>query len=132
MVFLTPNRRREDKRSDISALTGARLLSLLFVTLLQEELRPLPDLRRTKWCRLVFHGLVCHDAHCPYAHTKEQLKTNAQDLVSYKTSYCKYYQKGNCLSGGNCRYSSSSAPPTCQFCSRYFHSSTHLCNDFYA
>lgn len=73
----------------------------------EEELQPLPDLTRTKWCRLVFHGLVCHDEHCPYAHAKEQLRSNAQDLISYKTSYCKYYLGGNCLSGINCRFAHS-------------------------
>lgn len=72
-----------------------------------KELRPLPDLKCTKWCRLVFHGLVCHDELCPYAHTTQQLRSNAHDLVSYKTSYCKYFLNGNCLSGANCRFAHS-------------------------
>ncbi|KAL8275337.1 hypothetical protein Esti_000786 [Eimeria stiedai] len=70
----------------------------------EEELRPLPDLRKTKWCRLVFHSLPCTDGNCPYAHTVSELRSNAQDLVSYKTSFCKYFQRGNCLSGIHCRF----------------------------
>ncbi|KAL8451539.1 hypothetical protein Emed_001988 [Eimeria media] len=70
----------------------------------EDELRPLPDLRKTKWCRLVFHSLPCTDVNCPYAHTVNELRSNAQDLVSYKTSFCKYFQRGNCLSGIHCRF----------------------------
>ncbi|KAL8450362.1 hypothetical protein Emag_003208 [Eimeria magna] len=70
----------------------------------EDELRPLPDLRKTKWCRLVFHSLPCNDGNCPYAHTVNELRSNAQDLVSYKTSFCKYFQRGNCLSGIHCRF----------------------------
>ncbi|KAL8429275.1 hypothetical protein Efla_005552 [Eimeria flavescens] len=73
----------------------------------QAELRPLPDLRKTKWCRLVFHSLTCNVPDCPYAHSASELKSNAQELVSYKTTFCKYYQRGTCLSGPDCRFAHS-------------------------
>lgn len=67
----------------------------------------MPNLRCTKLCRLSFHGLECNDDVCPYAHSLDQLKSNAHDLVTYKTTVCKYFMNGNCFSKGNCRFAHS-------------------------
>lgn len=68
---------------------------------LQEELRPTPDLRCTKWCRFVFFGLECNDARCPYAHSQEELQPQPPE---FKTTLCRFAKRGKCLNGDNCRY----------------------------
>ncbi|CBZ55764.1 hypothetical protein NCLIV_061890 [Neospora caninum Liverpool] len=70
----------------------------------QEELRTPPDLRCTKWCRRVFRGQVCDDPGCPYAHSKEDLRCNGHQLLTFKTAMCKFHAKGVCLSGESCRF----------------------------
>ncbi|KFG64793.1 zinc finger protein ZFP1 [Toxoplasma gondii RUB] len=70
----------------------------------QEELRTPPDLRCTKWCRRVFRGQICEDPGCPYAHSKEDLRCNGHQLLTFKTAMCKFHAKGVCLSGASCRF----------------------------
>lgn len=67
---------------------------------LQEELRPVPDLRCTKWCRFVFFGLNCNDSRCPYAHSKEELQPQPDE---FKTTVCRFAKRGKCLNGDYCR-----------------------------
>ncbi|CDJ38941.1 hypothetical protein ETH_00029000 [Eimeria tenella] len=66
-----------------------------------EELRPVPDLRCTKWCRFVFFGLNCNDSRCPYAHSKEELQPQPDE---FKTTVCRFAKRGKCLNGEYCRF----------------------------
>jgi hypothetical protein len=48
----------------------------------QRELQPLPDLFRTKMCFVMSKNGKCKDPKCPYAHTKQELRTISFDEVS--------------------------------------------------
>jgi len=39
------------------------------------ELQPLPDLSRTKLCKILLSTGKCQDPHCTYAHNKEELRS---------------------------------------------------------
>lgn len=69
----------------------------------QEQLRPLPDLRRTKLCDETKKGRICANPHCAYAHAIYDLKPTP-DLLTYKTTLCFFWKKGKCFNGLKCRY----------------------------
>eukprot|EP00923_Selenidium_pygospionis_P011968 GHVN01020439.1.p1 GENE.GHVN01020439.1~~GHVN01020439.1.p1 ORF type:complete len:1128 (-),score=164.11 GHVN01020439.1:348-3731(-) len=66
------------------------------------ELRPKPDLSRTKLCPDLNKGGSCtKGGACRFAHQFEDLRaTNA----FYKTKLCKWWFKGDCPSGVTCRH----------------------------
>lgn len=68
-----------------------------------EDLRTIPDLRRTKLCHKLLKGDKCFNKKCNYAHTQEELKS-AQNLFAYKSSMCKFIGTNNCLNGSTCRF----------------------------
>ncbi|KAH0477463.1 MAG: hypothetical protein KVP17_001641 [Porospora cf. gigantea B] len=66
-----------------------------------EELRPKPDLSKTRLCVKALTGEVCHDSECRYAHEFHELQ--ATDAF-FKTKLCKFWQTGFCPSGVACRH----------------------------
>jgi len=65
-----------------------------------EELKEMPDLRKTRICRAFSRG-DCSDANCKFAHGAQELRTT--DLC-YKTALCTWWEKGKCQSGDQCRF----------------------------
>uniref|UniRef100_A0A7S1L2U9 C3H1-type domain-containing protein n=1 Tax=Alexandrium catenella TaxID=2925 RepID=A0A7S1L2U9_ALECA len=66
----------------------------------EEELKNMPDLRKTRICRAFSQG-KCHDTDCKFAHGNEELRTT--DLC-YKTALCTWFEKGKCQAGDQCRF----------------------------
>lgn len=63
-----------------------------------EELRQLPDLRKTKLCN-AFLGGQCSNNNCSYAHGLQELR----DFPG-KKGLCRLYREGKCLHGASCKY----------------------------
>ncbi|CAA9988958.1 zinc finger protein, putative [Plasmodium knowlesi strain H] len=68
-----------------------------------EDLRSIPDLKRTKLCYKLLKGEKCFNKKCNYAHNQEELKS-AQNLFAYKSSMCKFVANKTCLNGSTCRF----------------------------
>ncbi|EUD68674.1 hypothetical protein C922_01074 [Plasmodium inui San Antonio 1] len=68
-----------------------------------EDLRSIPDLKRTKLCYKLLKGEECFNKKCNYAHNQEELKS-AQNLFAYKSSMCKFVANKTCLNGSTCRF----------------------------
>lgn len=66
----------------------------------EEELKIMPDLRKTRICRSFSQG-SCSNANCKYAHGNEELRSTD---MCYKTAMCTWFEKGNCQSGDQCRF----------------------------
>jgi len=66
----------------------------------EEELKVMPDLRKTRICRAFTQG-KCTDTDCKFAHGAEELRTTG---MSYKTQLCTWHEKGKCQSGGDCQF----------------------------
>ncbi|CEL92738.1 unnamed protein product [Vitrella brassicaformis CCMP3155] len=64
-----------------------------------DELRPMPDLRKTKMCVRFMEG-GCNDQFCNFAHSAEELRATP-DL--FKTAICPKWQRGECRNP-DCRY----------------------------
>ncbi|KJP87273.1 hypothetical protein AK88_03070 [Plasmodium fragile] len=71
-----------------------------------EDLRSIPDLKRTKLCYKLLKGEKCFNKKCNYAHNQEELKS-AQNLFAYKSSMCKFVANKTCLNGSTCRFAHS-------------------------
>lgn len=67
-----------------------------------EELRPLPDLRKTKLCSSYSKRVACKNSKCPFAHSPRELRTSSS--VFYKVTLCNFYKNGRCWNGSNCRF----------------------------
>eukprot|EP01071_Lankesteria_metandrocarpae_P005234 Lankesteria_metandrocarpae@DN3919_c0_g1_i1.p5 len=64
-----------------------------------EELRPLPDLTKTRLCtQFVELGHCPKVETCPFAHSRDTLRTS--HAVFHKVALCSFFTKGNCLNGG--------------------------------
>ncbi|KAI4837139.1 zinc finger protein [Plasmodium brasilianum] len=68
-----------------------------------EDLRSIPDLKRTKLCYKLLKGEKCFNKKCNYAHNQDELKS-AQNLFAYKSSMCKFVANKTCLNGSTCRF----------------------------
>lgn len=69
-----------------------------------QELKPLPDLRRTKICKALIKLGACQDPTCTYAHSKEELRTIAS-TSSFKTKMCRFMaENGHCVIGSKCNF----------------------------
>lgn len=67
----------------------------------KEELRPLPNFKKTKLCRKFLKG-VCTDENCTRAHGESELRILDQ---FYKKKVCKYWQQqGSCIRGLECYF----------------------------
>eukprot|EP01054_Gregarina_sp_Poly1_P001854 Gregarina_sp_Poly_1__1853@NODE_1483_length_4022_cov_451_550442_g983_i0_p2_GENE_NODE_1483_length_4022_cov_451_550442_g983_i0NODE_1483_length_4022_cov_451_550442_g983_i0_p2_ORF_typecomplete_len368_score45_13zfCCCH/PF00642_24/4_1e03zfCCCH/PF00642_24/18zfCCCH/PF00642_24/0_0063zfCCCH/PF00642_24/0_033zfCCCH/PF00642_24/3_4e07zfCCCH_3/PF15663_5/5_6e06zfCCCH_3/PF15663_5/0_0018zf_CCCH_4/PF18345_1/4_1e03zf_CCCH_4/PF18345_1/0_00079zf_CCCH_4/PF18345_1/27zf_CCCH_4/PF18345_1/0_001zfCCCH_4/PF18044_1/0_0026zfCCC len=66
------------------------------------ELRPLPDLRKTKLCSSYTKKVACRNSKCPFAHSPKELRTSSS--VFYKVTLCNFYKNGKCWNGANCRF----------------------------
>lgn len=66
------------------------------------ELRPLPDLRKTKLCSSYTKKVVCKTPNCPFAHSPQELRTSSS--VFYKVTLCNFYKNQKCWNGPNCRF----------------------------
>eukprot|EP01055_Gregarina_sp_Pseudo9_P005733 Gregarina_sp_Pseudo_9__5732@NODE_835_length_2148_cov_101_395448_g783_i0_p1_GENE_NODE_835_length_2148_cov_101_395448_g783_i0NODE_835_length_2148_cov_101_395448_g783_i0_p1_ORF_typecomplete_len513_score197_93zfCCCH/PF00642_24/27zfCCCH/PF00642_24/0_018zfCCCH/PF00642_24/2_4zfCCCH/PF00642_24/5_1e07zfCCCH_3/PF15663_5/1_8e05zfCCCH_3/PF15663_5/0_0021zfCCCH_3/PF15663_5/2e03zfCCCH_4/PF18044_1/0_0097zfCCCH_4/PF18044_1/2_4e03zfCCCH_4/PF18044_1/0_00025zf_CCCH_4/PF18345_1/0_014zf_CCCH_4/PF18345_1/43zf_CCCH_4/P len=66
------------------------------------ELRPLPDLRKTKLCSSYTKKVPCKNPKCPFAHAPKELRTSSS--VFYKVTLCNFYKNGKCWNGANCRF----------------------------
>eukprot|EP01057_Protomagalhaensia_wolfi_P003758 Protomagalhaensia_wolfi_Nauph_80__3757@NODE_37_length_4469_cov_110_624153_g29_i0_p1_GENE_NODE_37_length_4469_cov_110_624153_g29_i0NODE_37_length_4469_cov_110_624153_g29_i0_p1_ORF_typecomplete_len533_score91_46zfCCCH/PF00642_24/0_0019zfCCCH/PF00642_24/0_051zfCCCH/PF00642_24/3_4e07zfCCCH_3/PF15663_5/3_3e06zfCCCH_3/PF15663_5/0_0027zfCCCH_4/PF18044_1/0_0054zfCCCH_4/PF18044_1/4_8e03zfCCCH_4/PF18044_1/0_00015zf_CCCH_4/PF18345_1/0_012zf_CCCH_4/PF18345_1/79zf_CCCH_4/PF18345_1/0_001Torus/PF16131_5/0_52To len=66
------------------------------------ELRPLPDLRKTKLCSSYTKKTACKNARCPFAHSPKELRTSSS--IFYKVTLCNFYKNGKCWNGSNCRF----------------------------
>ncbi|CRG93942.1 zinc finger protein, putative [Plasmodium gallinaceum] len=71
-----------------------------------EDLRSIPDLKRTKLCYKLLKGEKCFNKKCNYAHNQDELKS-AQNLFAYKSSMCKFVANNTCLNGSTCRFAHS-------------------------
>ncbi|SOV18143.1 zinc finger protein, putative [Plasmodium gaboni] len=71
-----------------------------------EDLRSIPDLKRTKLCYKLLKGEKCFNKKCNYAHNQDELKS-AQNLFAYKSSMCKFVANKRCLNGATCRFAHS-------------------------
>ncbi|CRH00774.1 zinc finger protein, putative [Plasmodium relictum] len=71
-----------------------------------EDLRSIPDLKRTKLCYKLLKGEKCFNKKCNYAHNQDELKS-AQNLFAYKSSMCKFVANNACLNGSTCRFAHS-------------------------
>ncbi|SBT37212.1 hypothetical protein, conserved [Plasmodium ovale wallikeri] len=71
-----------------------------------EDLRSIPDLKRTKLCYKLLKGEKCFNKKCNYAHNQDELKS-AQNLFAYKSSMCKFVANKTCLNGSTCRFAHS-------------------------
>ncbi|CEM02644.1 unnamed protein product [Vitrella brassicaformis CCMP3155] len=69
----------------------------------QGEMRPLPNLEKTKLCESVRKKLPCEVPDCRYAHSQEEMRPSPE-LSEYKTSMCLFYRQGRCLNGDKCRF----------------------------
>jgi Zinc finger C-x8-C-x5-C-x3-H type (and similar)/RNA-binding, Nab2-type zinc finger len=66
-----------------------------------DEIREVPDFRKTRMCELFQKG-QCTDSDCAFAHTRSELKV-ITDV--YKTQLCKHWlETQNCKSGNACRF----------------------------
>lgn len=52
----------------------------------REELQPIPDLYRTKICRMLINVGECADPECSYAHNKQELRTGMRPSQAYNTT----------------------------------------------
>lgn len=67
----------------------------------ESEIRPSPDFRKTKLCRMFQKGL-CHDNNCRRAHGEHERRIVDQ---FYKTKLCKYWRdQGTCIRGSECYF----------------------------
>eukprot|EP01053_Blabericola_migrator_P013457 Blabericola_migrator_1__13456@NODE_96_length_14432_cov_203_974173_g86_i0_p3_GENE_NODE_96_length_14432_cov_203_974173_g86_i0NODE_96_length_14432_cov_203_974173_g86_i0_p3_ORF_typecomplete_len479_score86_22zfCCCH/PF00642_24/0_014zfCCCH/PF00642_24/1_5zfCCCH/PF00642_24/3e07zfCCCH_3/PF15663_5/4_3e06zfCCCH_3/PF15663_5/0_00097zfCCCH_4/PF18044_1/0_00091zfCCCH_4/PF18044_1/2_6e03zfCCCH_4/PF18044_1/0_00013zf_CCCH_4/PF18345_1/0_011zf_CCCH_4/PF18345_1/18zf_CCCH_4/PF18345_1/0_00089Torus/PF16131_5/1_1e04Torus/P len=66
------------------------------------ELRPLPDLRKTKLCSSYTKKVPCKNTKCPFAHSPKELRTSSS--IFYKVTLCNFYKNGKCWNGSNCRF----------------------------
>lgn len=66
------------------------------------ELRPLPDLKKTKLCSSYTKRTVCRSPGCPFAHSPQELRTSSS--VFYKVTLCNFYKNQRCWNGANCRF----------------------------
>lgn len=64
------------------------------------ELRPLPDLSRTKLCLRLRTAGECTDPNCRYAHHKGELRS---DPVR-KEKLCRFWLSGGCSFGASCPF----------------------------
>uniref|UniRef100_A0A0G4G4N0 C3H1-type domain-containing protein n=1 Tax=Chromera velia CCMP2878 TaxID=1169474 RepID=A0A0G4G4N0_9ALVE len=68
----------------------------------KEELRPLPDLAKTKICRDFRLGRCPNGKNCNFAHGVEELKATDD---YYKTTMCRFWAQGlGCEEGALCRH----------------------------
>lgn len=67
-----------------------------------DELRQLPDLRKTKLCNVYFEGRCENNNACCYAHGLQELKE-----FPGKKGICKLYRGGKCSHGSKCKYAHS-------------------------
>lgn len=67
----------------------------------QNELRDVPNLKKTKLCHLFQIGKCNRGNTCSFAHGEQELRSTPE---FYKTSICNGYLKGSCRAGENCRY----------------------------
>lgn len=72
----------------------------------KEEMRPLPDLTRTKLCQNLIERGVCDNAACTYAHNKVELRVTS---TYHKTKLCRFFLEGHCALGGRCNFAHSQA-----------------------
>lgn len=78
----------------------------------RQEIRPLPNLGRTKMCPTLIQTKGCNQPNCTYAHTKAELRSTTAFL---KTKICKFYEDSNiaygktCPMGDTCRFAHSEA-----------------------
>lgn len=66
------------------------------------EVRPLPDLQRTKLCESYVKKEPCRYANCSFAHDPSELRTSSHSF--YKVTLCNFYKKGKCWNGTHCRF----------------------------
>lgn len=68
----------------------------------EEELRVLPNLCKTTFCKLFASGMCLKtQQECSYAHSDEELRSTPE---FFKTTLCPSYIQGNCASGASCRF----------------------------
>lgn len=67
----------------------------------QSELKPMPNLKKTKICNLFEMGRCNMGSLCSFAHGDEELRSTPD---FYKTSLCNSFVRGSCTNGSKCRY----------------------------
>lgn len=70
-----------------------------------KELRPLPDLSRTRLCESLAKNQVCTklaNGQCPFAHSPTELRTSNSKF--FKVSLCNFHKAGKCWNGDKCRF----------------------------
>eukprot|EP01055_Gregarina_sp_Pseudo9_P005738 Gregarina_sp_Pseudo_9__5737@NODE_838_length_2145_cov_89_155271_g786_i0_p1_GENE_NODE_838_length_2145_cov_89_155271_g786_i0NODE_838_length_2145_cov_89_155271_g786_i0_p1_ORF_typecomplete_len319_score37_14zfCCCH/PF00642_24/1_8e03zfCCCH/PF00642_24/9_8e08zfCCCH/PF00642_24/0_0083zfCCCH/PF00642_24/3_4e06zfCCCH_3/PF15663_5/7_1e11zfCCCH_3/PF15663_5/0_0096Torus/PF16131_5/4_3e05Torus/PF16131_5/1_1e02Torus/PF16131_5/0_025zf_CCCH_4/PF18345_1/4_8e03zf_CCCH_4/PF18345_1/0_00024zf_CCCH_4/PF18345_1/1_3e02zf_CCCH_4 len=65
-----------------------------------EELRPAPDLIKTRLCQDWING-ACNSRSCKFAHGRHELRFTHD---YYKTKICHFWQQGGCTKGALCRH----------------------------
>ncbi|CBZ53194.1 putative zinc finger (CCCH type) protein [Neospora caninum Liverpool] len=74
-----------------------------------DEMRSLPDLRKTKMCSLVLSGKGCKNKACKFAHSEDELRYTC-NFSEFKTRICRFAQEQGgrgCLYGVRCPYAHS-------------------------
>nr|PIM03621.1 zinc finger (CCCH type) motif-containing protein [Toxoplasma gondii COUG] len=74
-----------------------------------DEMRSLPDLRKTKMCSLVLSGKGCKNKACRFAHSESELRYTC-NFSEFKTRICRFAQEQGgrgCLYGVRCPYAHS-------------------------
>jgi len=67
-----------------------------------QELRNIPDLRKTSFCPIFKKNGSCAAGHrCKFAHSTNELRCTTD---FFKTSLCKLWENGVCPHGNNCRH----------------------------
>eukprot|EP01054_Gregarina_sp_Poly1_P005979 Gregarina_sp_Poly_1__5978@NODE_314_length_9596_cov_167_192570_g269_i0_p4_GENE_NODE_314_length_9596_cov_167_192570_g269_i0NODE_314_length_9596_cov_167_192570_g269_i0_p4_ORF_typecomplete_len369_score51_94zfCCCH/PF00642_24/8_3e06zfCCCH/PF00642_24/0_0067zfCCCH/PF00642_24/4e06zfCCCH_3/PF15663_5/1_1e10zfCCCH_3/PF15663_5/0_002Torus/PF16131_5/7_4e08Torus/PF16131_5/1_7e02Torus/PF16131_5/0_023zf_CCCH_4/PF18345_1/0_00035zf_CCCH_4/PF18345_1/35zf_CCCH_4/PF18345_1/1_6e02zf_CCCH_4/PF18345_1/0_087zfCCCH_4/PF180 len=66
----------------------------------QQELRPAPDLIKTRLCQDWING-SCNSRSCKFAHGRHELRFTHD---YYKTKICHFWQQGGCTKGALCRH----------------------------
>jgi len=66
------------------------------------ELREIPNLVKTSYCKEWLLNSSCNDENCRFAHSIRELHATN---TFYRTKPCLFFKRGKCLSGENCRFS---------------------------
>eukprot|EP00820_Chromera_velia_P010601 Cvel_21983.t1-p1 / transcript=Cvel_21983.t1 / gene=Cvel_21983 / organism=Chromera_velia_CCMP2878 / gene_product=hypothetical protein / transcript_product=hypothetical protein / location=Cvel_scaffold2116:29829-33600(+) / protein_length=897 / sequence_SO=supercontig / SO=protein_coding / is_pseudo=false len=53
-------------------------------------------------CKAIERGYACHNPYCTFAHSRQELRTST--VAHFKSRQCKFFHKGKCLDGENCRF----------------------------
>lgn len=66
------------------------------------ELRHVPNLQKTKLCKVWAQQGICHEGeNCVFAHGETELRVT--DGI-YKTQMCHFFERGRCLKGDRCNH----------------------------